>query len=276
MSQKVEPKEGEAALELAVCPFSSNHRVTPSRFVWHVSSCGERKGRKTYRCQYSAYHLFLTEAEAAAHSNGSDCIYKKQLLQETEAQRAHAIQHIDAYKQAHQRMVELQQEREQKRVRRDAATSNSTAQGRTERNTTKCAPHGTEHGRTESRRSRSEHGRTGNARDGTAPQTARDSGASRPMKGYSQLRHTASSVSAASTDVSLNETDGWGSHDSEGWGEKSPADASFDRGKDTDTEEYAEETEELLRFPLHSAAFPDDPDAIIEQGDPGGEEELLS
>jgi len=51
-----------------VCPYNSYHKLLEYRkWVYHVTKCGDRRGKVVHRCPYKHDHIFVDKAQFASH-----------------------------------------------------------------------------------------------------------------------------------------------------------------------------------------------------------------
>ena len=50
------------------CPFNSYHRILAfNKWQFHVSRCGDRRGKAVWPCEYNAHHLFCDKDKLMVH-----------------------------------------------------------------------------------------------------------------------------------------------------------------------------------------------------------------
>ena len=59
-----------------ICPFNPYHRLMSyTKWQFHITRCGDRRGKVVYRCQYASSHFFC-DKEKLIHHEENECQYR--------------------------------------------------------------------------------------------------------------------------------------------------------------------------------------------------------
>ena len=56
----MDPVKLESENPMLLCPFNAYHKLPDCRkYAFHVSRCGDRRGKSVYRCTHNQAHIYV-------------------------------------------------------------------------------------------------------------------------------------------------------------------------------------------------------------------------
>ena len=69
--------QGTGSDKVFICPFNPAHRLMAfNKWQFHVSRCGDRRGKIVWRCQFASSHFFC-DKEKLIHHEDNDCVHRE-------------------------------------------------------------------------------------------------------------------------------------------------------------------------------------------------------
>ena len=61
-------RQQAASANVFLCPFNAYHKMPDYRKLqFHISRCGDRRGKSVYRCEHNQAHLFICPQSLVMH-----------------------------------------------------------------------------------------------------------------------------------------------------------------------------------------------------------------
>jgi hypothetical protein len=76
-----------------ICPFNSYHKLLEYRkWVYHITKCGDRRGKVVHRCPYKHDHIFIDKDTFAEHVRV--CDERKKIKRESQTSKDEDVEMV--------------------------------------------------------------------------------------------------------------------------------------------------------------------------------------